>query len=59
VAFVNAHPGLSSAAGGVGFGLLLMSGSGWSLDPINIVGAVALGAVFAVAMFRGIRRSRR
>jgi hypothetical protein len=59
VAFVNAHPRLASAAGGVAFGLLLMSASGWSLDPIDVVGVVALGAVFAFAMFRGISRSHR
>jgi hypothetical protein len=58
VAFVNAHPGLASVAGGVGFGLLLLAGGGWSRDPINVLGALTLGAVFAFAMFRGIRSRR-
>ena len=56
MAFVNAHPRWSSAAAGVAFGLFLFAAGGRSLDPINVVGAIALGAVFAVAMFRGINR---
>jgi hypothetical protein len=56
VAFVNAHPRLTSAAAGAAFALLLFASGGWSSDLINVVGAIALGAVFAFAMFRGIRR---
>jgi hypothetical protein len=57
VTTLRAHPALTSAVAGIGFGLLIFAGGGSSLDPVNVVGAVALGAAFAFAMFRRFKRS--
>jgi hypothetical protein len=54
----RAHPALTSVFFGAAFGLFLFGAGGRSLDPVNVVGSIALGAAFAFAMFRRFRRSR-
>ena len=52
------RPLATSLIGGVLFGLLgLVFGGGWR-SPAGIALAVLIGAVFALSMYRGLRRRR-
>lgn len=52
------RPLATSLIGGVLFGLLgLAFGGGWK-SPVGIVLAIMIGGVFAISMYRGLRRRR-
>ena len=57
--FLRSHPGATSAAAGILFAIGGFVLGGGSTTPVGIVLAALLGAVFAVAMYAGARRSRR
>jgi hypothetical protein len=52
------RPLATSVVGGVLFGMLgLVVGGGWK-SPAGIGLAILIGAVFAISMYRGLRRQR-
>ena len=56
---LRANPALTSAVGGVLFGLISFVVGGSSLDLVGVVLAGAVGLVFALAMYGSFRRGTR